>query len=247
MSCSGVPRWIPVDWQSLLVSGRSAVRIRSPAPIRLLASALLPAERRKRGRKMTQASAAIVKIPTESPQPARGKTSRARKTAAAQPRAASRVAGIETRAATGATGKSSSWTSGSPSTRPGRTAAGGGRSGTRTASGSSASQSRRRSCREAGEGPAAARYGRGEHDQARRGPDRLVPQPGTACQWQNGGHGSTRTPSAVCASGSPCRSSARSPARTTRSATHRRSSTPPHGGRGRPRAPDAVRHDRRGH
>ena len=49
---------------------------------------------------MTQAPAAIVKIPTESPQPARGKASRARKTAAAQPRAASRVAGIETRAAT---------------------------------------------------------------------------------------------------------------------------------------------------
>ncbi len=49
---------------------------------------------------MTQASAAVFKIPTESPQPARGKASRARKAAAAQPRAASRVAGAGTRAAT---------------------------------------------------------------------------------------------------------------------------------------------------
>jgi hypothetical protein len=53
---------------------------------------------------MTQASAAIFKIPTESPQPARGTASRARKAAAAQPkagrRAAGRVAGVETRAAT---------------------------------------------------------------------------------------------------------------------------------------------------
>jgi hypothetical protein len=49
---------------------------------------------------MTQALAAIFKIPTESPQPPRGKASRATKTAAAQPKAASRVAGIETRAAT---------------------------------------------------------------------------------------------------------------------------------------------------
>jgi len=196
---------------------------------------------------MTQASAAIVKIPTESPQPARGKTSRARKTAAAQPRAASRVAGIETRAATGATGKSSSWTSGSPSTRPGRTAAGGGRSGTRTASGSSASQSRRRSCREAGEGPAAARYGRGEHDQARRGPDRLVPQPGPPA----GGRTVVTEARVHPAQSVPA----------VRRAGHRRGRLPgqhgqprtedrqrrPHGGRGRPRAPDAVRHDRRGH
>jgi hypothetical protein len=49
---------------------------------------------------MTQATAAIFKIPTESPQPARGRASRVRKAAVAQPRAASRVAGIETRAAT---------------------------------------------------------------------------------------------------------------------------------------------------
>jgi hypothetical protein len=58
--------------------------------------------------KMTQAPAAIFKIPTESPQLARGAVSRARK-AAAKPKAtglaAGRVAGIETRAATWATGK----------------------------------------------------------------------------------------------------------------------------------------------
>jgi integrase len=49
---------------------------------------------------MTQAPASIFKIPTESPQPSRGRASRALKLAAAQPRAASRVAGMETRAAT---------------------------------------------------------------------------------------------------------------------------------------------------
>jgi hypothetical protein len=48
---------------------------------------------------MTQAPAAVFKIPTESPQPAHRKASRARKTAAAQPKAAGRVAGIETRVA----------------------------------------------------------------------------------------------------------------------------------------------------
>jgi integrase len=52
---------------------------------------------------MTQAPASIFKIPTESPQPARGAVSRARKTAAkpkATSLAAGRVAGIDTRAAT---------------------------------------------------------------------------------------------------------------------------------------------------
>jgi hypothetical protein len=49
---------------------------------------------------MTQATAAIFKIPTESPQLAGGRISRVRKAAAAQSRAASRVAFIETRAAT---------------------------------------------------------------------------------------------------------------------------------------------------
>jgi hypothetical protein len=53
---------------------------------------------------MTQAPASIFKIPTKSPQPARGKANRARKAAAAQPKAArqaaGRVAGIETRTAT---------------------------------------------------------------------------------------------------------------------------------------------------
>jgi integrase len=49
---------------------------------------------------MTQAPASIFKIPTKSPQPARGRASRARKAAAAVPKAASRVAGVETRAAT---------------------------------------------------------------------------------------------------------------------------------------------------
>ena len=50
---------------------------------------------------MTLAPAAIFKIPTESPQPSRGKAaSRALKLAAAPPKAARRVAGIETRAAT---------------------------------------------------------------------------------------------------------------------------------------------------
>jgi hypothetical protein len=48
---------------------------------------------------MAQAPA-IFKIPTQSPQPARGRASRALKLAVARPRAASRVAGIETRAAT---------------------------------------------------------------------------------------------------------------------------------------------------
>ena len=52
---------------------------------------------------MTQAPASIFKIPTESPQPARGAVSRARKTAAkpkATGLAAGRVAGVDTRAAT---------------------------------------------------------------------------------------------------------------------------------------------------
>jgi integrase len=49
---------------------------------------------------MAQAPAAVFKIPTESPQPVRLPASRARKTVAAKPKAASRVAGIETRAAT---------------------------------------------------------------------------------------------------------------------------------------------------
>ena len=48
---------------------------------------------------MTQAPAAIFKIPTESPQLARGAVSRARR-ATAKPKAAGRVAGVETRAAT---------------------------------------------------------------------------------------------------------------------------------------------------
>jgi hypothetical protein len=54
---------------------------------------------------MTQAAAAIFKIPTESPQPARGRASRARKAAAAQPRATTQAAGRETRAATGGDGE----------------------------------------------------------------------------------------------------------------------------------------------
>jgi hypothetical protein len=49
---------------------------------------------------MKQSAAAIFKIPTESPQPARGPASRARRVAVSQPKAASRVAGVETRAAT---------------------------------------------------------------------------------------------------------------------------------------------------
>ena len=49
---------------------------------------------------MTQAPAAIFKIPTESLQPSRGKPSRARRAPAPQPKAASWVVGIETRAAT---------------------------------------------------------------------------------------------------------------------------------------------------
>lgn len=49
---------------------------------------------------MTQAAAAVFKIPTKSPQAPRAKASRARKAAAAQPKAASWVAGVETRAAT---------------------------------------------------------------------------------------------------------------------------------------------------
>lgn len=49
---------------------------------------------------MARAPAAIFKIPTKSPQPARGRASRGRKAAAAQPKVPSRVLGIETRAAT---------------------------------------------------------------------------------------------------------------------------------------------------
>ena len=49
---------------------------------------------------MTQAPAAIFKIPTKSSQLARGAVSRVRKAAAAHPKAAGRVAGMETRAAT---------------------------------------------------------------------------------------------------------------------------------------------------
>jgi hypothetical protein len=49
---------------------------------------------------MAQAPASIFKIPTESPQPVRGRAKRAREAVTAPPKAASRVAGIETRAAT---------------------------------------------------------------------------------------------------------------------------------------------------
>ena len=50
---------------------------------------------------MTQAPAAVFKIPTKSPQPSRAKAaSRALKLVAAQPKAARRVAGVETRAVT---------------------------------------------------------------------------------------------------------------------------------------------------
>jgi hypothetical protein len=49
---------------------------------------------------MARAPAAIFKIPTESPQPALDRASRARNAVTSPPRAASRVAGIETRAAT---------------------------------------------------------------------------------------------------------------------------------------------------
>jgi hypothetical protein len=49
---------------------------------------------------MAQAPAAVFKIPTKSPQPARGEASRARKRVAAKPKPASRVAGVETRVAT---------------------------------------------------------------------------------------------------------------------------------------------------
>jgi hypothetical protein len=49
---------------------------------------------------MAQEPAVIFKLPTESPQPPRGRASRPRKAVAAPPRAASRVASIETRAAT---------------------------------------------------------------------------------------------------------------------------------------------------
>jgi hypothetical protein len=48
---------------------------------------------------MTQAPAAIFKIPTESPQLARGAVSRARR-ATATPKATRLAAGVETRAAT---------------------------------------------------------------------------------------------------------------------------------------------------
>jgi hypothetical protein len=58
---------------------------------------------------MTQAPAPIFKIPTESPQPARGRASRALKLAVAPPRAARRVAGTETRAATRGDGEVIDW------------------------------------------------------------------------------------------------------------------------------------------
>src|SRR5690242_18205019 len=49
---------------------------------------------------MTPVPTAVFKIPTESPQPARGPVGRARKAAAAKPKPSSRVAGTGTRAAT---------------------------------------------------------------------------------------------------------------------------------------------------
>jgi hypothetical protein len=94
---------------------------------------------------MTQAPASIFKIPTESPQPARGRPSRALKLTVALPKAASRVAGIETRAAMRGDGEVIELDHGITVYPPKDKGAGGGRSGTRTASGSSASPSRRRS------------------------------------------------------------------------------------------------------
>jgi hypothetical protein len=62
---------------------------------------------------MAQVSASIFKIPTESPQPIRGAASRARKAAAAKPKAASlvasRVVGVETRSATRGDGEVFEW------------------------------------------------------------------------------------------------------------------------------------------
>src|SRR5487761_1215890 len=57
----------------------------------------------------------------------------------------------------------------------------------------------------------------------------------------SGGHASTRIPSGGCASGSPPRSSTRSPARTSRPATCSRSSTRPHPGGRRPGPGDDLR------
>jgi hypothetical protein len=97
---------------------------------------------------MTQAPASIFKIPTQSPQPARGVVSRARK-ATAKPKAvglaAGRVTGLETRAATRGDGEVIELDLGITVYPPRDKGAGGGQSGTRTASGSSASQSLRTS------------------------------------------------------------------------------------------------------
>ena len=179
---------------------------------------------------MTQAPAAVFKIPTKSPQPPRGKALAA--PARRPPRSRMQPAGsaVASRPAPppAATGKSSSWSYGitvyPPRQEGGRWRAVWHEDGERQ---QCESVSRGQARREAGEGQAAARGGRVEHDQARRGPDRLVPQPRPAPGGQNGGRASTRTPSGGCASGSPPRLSARSPARTSRPATRRRSSTPP--------------------
>ena len=67
---------------------------------------------------------------------------------------------------------------------------------------------------------------RGEHGAARRGPDRALPGPRPAARRGAVVPQARRTPSGGCASGSPPRSSARSPARTSRPGTPSRSSTP---------------------
>ena len=129
---------------------------------------------------MTQAPAAIFKIPTKSPQRARGPVSRALRVVAAKPKAASLVAGLGIRAATRGDGEVIELELGitvyPPRDDGGRWRAAWYEDGAEAVRVGLRGEARR----EAGEGQAADRHGRVEHDQARRGPDRLVPQPGPA-------------------------------------------------------------------
>ena len=197
---------------------------------------------------MTQAPAAIFKIPTESPQPARGKAaSRALKLAAAAPKAARRVAGVETRAATRGDGEVIELELGitvyPPRDKGGRWRAVWHEDGERQ---QCESVSEEKLAGKLEKVRLAARHGRGEHDAARRGPDRLVPQPGPA----PGGRTVVTQARVHPAASVPA----------VRRTGHRRGHLPGHHGqphaedrqrrpyrrRGRPGPPDAVRHGRRG-
>jgi hypothetical protein len=176
---------------------------------------------------MTQAPAAIFKIPIRSPQPARGNAARARKAVTAPPKAASRVVGTEIRAASRGDGEVIELDLGI-TVYPSRQEGGRWRAVWHE-------DGERHQCESVSEEKLAAklekvrqRLSTGAANMTKPRADLIAwSSTRTGSRWQAAGRASTQTPSAVCVSGSPRQSSERSPARTSQLATRRRSSTLP--------------------